>query len=310
MASQISGAIMKKLFLASIALFAFNAGNSALAADLRVKAPVYKAPSPVQVYSWTGFYVGANGGYGWRGRTVTFAGDNDLVGLVPGLIGIALPGSAAFDVRGGFGGVQLGYNWQIAQSWLVGLEADFDGSHIAGSGAGFGTIQIPAPIPPTIATVTADQNLKWFGTVRGRLGLLLTNNLLVYATGGLAYGRVTEAVSLVASSNIAIGGLTGFGCVVGSPCFAGSSARTVGGWTAGGGFEFALWDRVSVKGEYLLLHLGHGDTVTAVATATPLSLAPSTFTAAHSDLNVHIVRVGLNYRFDWGKAPVAVLAKY
>src|SRR4029077_6633616 len=120
------GGIMKTLSLASGVLAVVAGMHGALAADMPLKA---KAPPPV-VWSWTGFYVGANGGYAWRDRTVNFTGNDVLTtGDVP------LPASASFNVRGGFGGVQFGYNWQATRDWLVGLEVDFQGSRIIGSGS-------------------------------------------------------------------------------------------------------------------------------------------------------------------------------
>ena len=143
----------------------------------------------------------------------------------------------------------------------------------------------------------ANQNVKWFGTVRGRLGFLPTNKLLVYGTAGLAYGRVDENVAL----NNAFGvGLLGFGfgynCNSNANCFLGSSSRTPTGWTAGAGLEYAPWNNVSVKAEYLYVNLGGGDAVNVVA-QDGSGATPSSFTAAFSRTDFHVIRGGLNFKF-------------
>ena len=104
---------------------------------MRVKAPVYKAPPPVA--SWTGFYVGANLGYGWEDPTVNFNGDN-IVGAFlvnPALLfpGATSLGPVSFKSKGVLGGLQAGYNWQVSPIWLVGFETDFNWTGINGSGS-------------------------------------------------------------------------------------------------------------------------------------------------------------------------------
>jgi outer membrane immunogenic protein len=138
------------------------------------------------------------------------------------------------------------------------------------------------------------------------LGWLPFDNLLVYGTGGFAYGRVerTGNFTLVPGP----GGLTGVGqkfgafsydCGIGvaNPCFAGSSGDTATGWTAGGGLEWAFLPNWSLKGEYLFVSL-HNDSLTETAQAVlnPGDI-PASFNANFSRANYNIVRVGLNYQF-------------
>jgi outer membrane immunogenic protein len=96
---------------------------------------------------------------------------------------------ATFGIGGGFGGFQAGYNWQ-SNRWLAGVEADFDWAAIKGNGTSNFTLEV---FP---ANYQATENIKWFGTVRARLGWLPTDNLLLYGTGGLAYGRVEAGAIL------------------------------------------------------------------------------------------------------------------
>ncbi|WP_159726110.1 outer membrane protein [Methylosinus sp. Ce-a6] len=176
--------------LSALAVAAALSAGAAHAADLpyRKDAPVFAPPPPV--FSWTGAYVGLNIGGG-------FKADNSF--------------GAAGDVSGVVGGGQIGYNYQISPLFVVGLETDFQGTSLRSSGF----------LNPNVS-------LPWFGTVRGRVGLaLLDSQLLVYGTGGFAYGELN----------------TPFG----------SDTRT--GWTAGGGVEWAFLPNWSAKVEYLYTDL-------------------------------------------------------
>jgi outer membrane immunogenic protein len=155
--------MMKKILLAGVALAALSA-SSAFAADLpsRTAAPV--APiAAVPVFTWTGFYVGVNAGYGWNSSDPTLY--NPATGITY---------SASND--GGFvGGGQIGYNYQMG-SVVLGIETDLQYADITKTS----TVFVGAT-PYTIG-----HNMDWFGTVRGRIGFAFDRALL-YATGGLAY---------------------------------------------------------------------------------------------------------------------------
>lgn len=286
---------MKRLMAAGVALVAMAASGAAFAADLGSR-PVYKAPMATPPAGWTGFYVGGNVGYGWQDPTVSFTG-TDRSGAAAALLTGGFGGTAAppasYGIGGVTGGVQFGYNWQFDRRWVVGFETDFNGSGISGSGASTFNAALGTP-----ATIADRQSLDWFGTVRARLGVLATDQLLIYGTGGLAYGRVKENTSLTSPLSFGLLNVAGdFNCTAGQPCFSGSSSRIATGWTAGVGAEYAVTQSLTVKAEYLYFDLGGGDAVNVVATSpTPGSL-PSTFSASHSRMDFNIVRVGANYRF-------------
>jgi outer membrane immunogenic protein len=292
---------MIKSMLAGAALVAAVAG-SAQAADMPLKA----RPAPVPVYSWTGFYGGINGGYAWSDPSVTFTPGDPMIQFYTcaGNAGgtCALPASS--KLQGGFGGLQAGYNWQVNRYFLAGLEADFQGSAIRGSATN--PTFLIAGVPAQIAS---EHSVTWFGTVRGRLGFLPTDRLLIYGTGGFAYGRV-EANSLMTLGGggalIANFGF-GFNCLVGVAfpnCFTGSSARTATGWTVGGGFEFALSQNISLKAEYLYVNLGTNDHALVAISTLGTGSQPASYIVSRK-VDYSLARVGLNYRFD-----PPVVAKY
>ena len=161
-----------------------------------------KAPATVVANSWSGFYFGGNFGYGRKDPTVTFSpNDPFMAAIFAGTVGISgnqpLATSLDFNIKGATGGLQAGYNWQFHPSLVVGVEADFNFSAIKGDGSvsslyeAGGMVNIIVP-----ETITASQEVKWYSTVRVRLGWLAANNLLFFGTGGFAFGRIDEAVNL------------------------------------------------------------------------------------------------------------------
>jgi outer membrane immunogenic protein len=148
--------------------------------------------------------------------------------------------------------------------------------------------------------VTAAQKTDWYGTVRGRVGWLATPNLLVFGTGGFAFGRMVESANFGFSSvaaNSVTGSLGGFSfhCLTNAPCFTGSSGTTQTGWTAGAGAEYLLDQHWTAKIEYQFVDLGT-DTVRLTAVAMVPGNSPSSFNLALRD-RFNVVRVGLNHRF-------------
>ncbi len=280
---------MQKIVI-GIAAIATLIGTPALAADMVVKAP---PPAPAPVYSWTGFYIGANIGGGWGAQSVDYA-PNDPMAVILFQSGGGPP-PASFTSSGILGGIQLGYNYQFDSHWLVGFETDFDGSGVRGSGSTSGTF---APYYKAPFNAPVQDGIDWFGTVRARLGYLPTNNLLVYSTGGFAYGRVAQSGSWDTNVGFAFGdGFHTVNCFGANPsCFAGSSSHVTTGWTAGGGLEYSLWQKWTLRAEYLYVSLGSGSITETVLGPTPGAL-PSSFNANFSRTNFNVVRVGLNYEF-------------
>ena len=275
---------MKKLFFAASILA--TTSLSAWAADMPVKAPI---ASP---YNWTGFYLGAKVGGGWGNRNVNFSANDPAAAAVfdPAVAGA--PPSTSFKSSGALGGLQFGYNWQFNRNWLVGMETDFDWSGVKGSGSS------------VVAAVLRDygKRIKWFGTVRARLGYLPMDTVLTYITGGFAYGRVDRSGSYVNNSTLAgfgSGPVGGFGvaCATTATCFSGSSSSVNTGWTVGAGFEYAILKNITLKAEYLYVSLGNKSlTETALVTGGG-GVAPASFNVNYGNSNFNVARVGVNYRF-------------
>jgi len=284
---------MRRISIACIAaIAAVGVSNIASAADLPAKAPIYKAPVAVAP-DWTGFYVGGNIGGGWGNRSVDYS-PNDPASV--SLFSAAVQGgppSASFTSSGVLGGLQLGYNHQFNRSWLIGIETDFDWSGIKGSGTTAGISGVIGPFSNTV-----DEHIKWFGTVRARLGYLPTPNLLAYATGGFAYGKVERTGSYDMGPGGGVASIGGFSavCVPNATCFLGSSSRVAAGWTVGGGLEYAAWQKWTLKAEYLYVSLD-AKSITESAVTFLGGTAPSSFDATYSRANFNVARVGVNYRF-------------
>ena len=246
---------MKRL-LAILALIA--AGSSAAAADLPLPPPVappfYALPI---AYSWSGCYVGGEGGPAWGKSSQTAASGP----------GAGLPITNSFGTTGGLFGVTLGCNYQVA-NFVFGAEGDASFSFITGE-----VNNLPAFIPRR----TSSTDETSFNTLRGRAGFAW-DRLFFYGTGGAAFANVGVDVCAPEIS----------GCV--------SDQQIRTGWVAGGGIEWATWGlpdgSVTLKLEYL-----HADLGTGLLINPPVTINRDTFNSRNVKLTDDIIRVGLNWKF-------------
>jgi outer membrane immunogenic protein len=229
------------------------AAHPTLAADIPTKAPIYSAPVAAPLFNWTGFYVGVQGGYGWGDSRF-----NDGVS------------SNWFDIDGWFAGATIGYNFQLTPNWVAGVEADLS-SGISGS-FGPGNLGQPNGAGWGCGSGPCVTDIKWFGTLRGRLGYAV-NNWLLYGTGGFAWGKLKSEIENTTDFVV---------------------SDTNSGWTAGVGLEYAVSPVWTAKVEYLHVDLGWTKTQGFFK----------------SDTRFDLVRVGINYRFATGKAPGPVMTRY
>ncbi len=218
----------KTVFGASAAALLLATAGSAFAADLPYVAPYQaEAAAPAGYYDWTGFYVGAQAGYTWADPSV---GPN---------------------VDGFLGGVHAGYNHQM-NNWVLGVEGDIeysaaDGSSVSPAGDRF------------------KSELEWMGSVRARVGYAM-DRTLVYATGGVAFGKVDAAST--------VGAVTA------------TDSNTHVGWTAGAGLEYAVTQNITTRAEYRYTDLGDKTYDFGAAGG-----------AGKIGVDSHAVRVGASYKF-------------
>ncbi|GLK76308.1 outer-membrane immunogenic protein [Methylopila jiangsuensis] len=261
---------------AALLLFA----TAASAADLPAYEP---APAMVAVpsFTWSGFYVGAHAGHVWGDHDIRTRGKDAATRL--NVQNRLRPPSVGVDGDGWLFGAQAGYNMQLDGSPIVfGVEADISYADIDDTRR----YDIP-PLAPAAGNIrsTFKQELEYLGTVRARVGYAF-DRVLVYGTGGLAYGEVKTSARFFNNQPPAGGG--------GALGFSDSKSNVEVGYTVGGGVEYAVTDAISVKGEYLYYDLG--DTTLNVNRTAAAPLGQSGYKSRFEN-DGHIARVGVNYRF-------------
>ena len=197
---------------------------------------------------WSGFSVGANGGYGWGDPSS--ANDDTL---------LPFP-----SITGGIAGGQVGFDWQFAQVFVLGLGYEMDWSNISGSASDVVSIGNQS------LGLSASENITYFGDLLPRFGVLLGSNFLAYANGGFDFAHVTGSTSSsINSSSYPVGSFT----------------QTAYGWTIGGGFEWMFIPHWSLGAMYLYNQLNNIDLTTNTGTST---IAINSY---------NIVQASINYRF-------------
>lgn len=204
-----------KLVIAATA-FAALVSSTAVAADL--SRPVMKAPL-APVTSWTGCYIGAQGGWGFGTSKGTLT---NAAGLVPSVYDL--------DIDGGVAGGHIGCQWQSG-IWVWGIEGDGEWSDIKESGL-FG------PPGSAAGTYTIGTEFGGMGSIRGRLGWAVSGQWLIYGTGGWAVAGVKTTYAITGSAPFH------------------TEDETRSGWTAGGGIEWAFAPAWSARAEYRFTDLG------------------------------------------------------
>lgn len=235
-------------------------------------------------FTWTGIYVGANAGYGWGNNNARLHIPRDAGSQTffrPAVTAGAVPGSIGIDQAGFIGGVQVGYNRQF-NKFVLGLETEIDGANIHGStlvrraniGTGFGPF-----------SGSAGSTLNWLFNFRARAGVAVVPQGLLYATGGFAFGGSSHSYSnAFAATNDAFSSLQ-------------NDNKT--GYIVGGGYEWMLNSKLSLKTEYLYYRLVHSTDLTYpggrdIALVATNSIQP--LSNGFRDAG-NVVRLGLNYHF-------------
>ncbi len=265
-----------------------------------------------------------------------------------GLSAATASGNANVNANGGVAGGQIGYNYQAGDGAVVGVEADIQGSGARGSGsfsngAAWNAIvdapfqldlhstALPLQLLPgagvtsvdrsAVSTTTVSKGVDYVGTVRARVGYLALPTLLLYATGGVAYGRVRATTTQSQTINNSVS--TAY-CLNDPTCpanpgslinmYAGAPQASLGGvghysgvrvgWAIGAGFEWLFARSWSLKAEYLYYDLGSKSYASSplVSVGPTLSWMPSAYTINNSVTRVRfngdMLRIGLNYHFN------------
>lgn len=265
--------VLKKTLLAgATALVLIGATSQGNAADIAVKAP---RPVPVaeNVYDWSGFYVGGSLGWDW------IHSDSTSTKLDPAGFGTPRVQSASNSWGGIIGGGQLGYNWVLSRQFLLGIEGDISGANAV----------LNQTIVSADGTAYSSAKIDTFASVRARAGFLAGGNALLYGTGGVAWSqgvfKVTQGPCAI--NPACIGSAVPLGAI---------SSNDISriGWTAGAGIEWGFAPHWSLKAEYLYADFG------------TFTIDRPTFNRTSTlNLTEQIVRVGVNYHFNWGAPVVA-----
>jgi outer membrane immunogenic protein len=215
------------------------------------------------VADWAGFYFGANAGYARNGSNLL------------NIEAANLYSEAALTAEGALGGLQAGYNWQ-RDRFVLGIEADFQGTNLTGSTAA--SLPASAASPGLSTSAQAKTSLDWFGTVRGRAGAAVFCQGLIYATGGFAYGQSDQTLSL-----------TGYNAPNQKTASSASSGVATG-YTVGGGFEWAFNRAWSFKSEYQYIAFS------TVDPAQEFTVGNQAFSGTfQAERTYQTVRAGVNY---------------
>jgi outer membrane immunogenic protein len=272
---------MRAPLIALLGIVAMAGIQSASAADLEPQ--YFKAPPPIPVFSWTGFYLGAN--LGGSSSTVSFQGTQ----ATP-FGSTAFGGVAGSNGDSGFmAGGAIGFNYEFPMHVVVGVEGDGDWVNLVSSIGSCSTFASGV----AAGCATNSTTLNNFETVRGRLGYALPwGPIMVYGTGGWARASVSGNSTL---------NCLGPGCGAVTLPFTGGTAsfsNTPSGWTAGGGVEWAFVPNWTLRMEYLHLEFDNVGTSYASTVFAPGPI-PST-THITSNNGVQVWRIGLSYLFHVG----------
>jgi outer membrane immunogenic protein len=255
------------------------------------------------VNPWSGWYAGLNAGYLDGATGISTAG---LITSASSFAGNSAAMAASVTNQlstgqgGALGGVQIGYNRLVSPVLLAGLEADIQGSSLRGNASAASAVTTVGGFFNDTATaaITASRSLDYIGTVRARLGAIVTPSTLLYITGGLAYGGVKS------TANVTQGFVIAFPPSPAANVTSGSFSDTRVGYTIGAGGEWMIASKWSVKAEYLYYDLGtanYGAGISSFDAGLVLSNGFGIDTVATSTrvrFNGNIARIGVNYHLD------------
>ncbi len=232
--------------------------------NAQAQITTYKSPANGSAYSWTGPYLGVSLGEHWTNANFTAV---SIGGAPPPFA----PTSRLVEIPTFRVGGYLGYNWQLAPTWLIGVEGDFAwaNSSVTKPGVVGGT---PAPV----AGDSTKSEVFWDSSLRGRAGFLVTPTWLLYGTSGVAWQKIAATTTCSAATCPAIGG------------GAQTDSRIITGWTVGGGIEGIVWTNWILRAEYRF---------SDYPTWRYTYFSGAAASVNDSKIQTHIASVGLAYKF-------------
>ena len=273
---------MRRWIFIGLAAAAIGATSRAHAADLAPAPP----PAAPPAFNWAGFYLGGFAGGSLAGSSQGYSVSSAyLTANLPSLIPfVNSAGSQSLSANGVDLGIEAGYNWNVANAFVLGVAGDVSWGNLNGGRATSGIL----PIVQLPYAINQQLSADWRGSLRLRAGVTPLDNLLVYATGGPAFGHFTYQASYWDQL------LPPF--APGNETEASSFQAIRMGWTLGTGAEWALSHNWSLTGEYR--HSEYG----ALGGTGVLQLQQPASTAylGHSSGAIHVdsLRLGVNYHFD------------
>jgi outer membrane immunogenic protein len=275
---------MKRLFLSGAALAALMATTlpNTYAADFENNSSPSVLPP-----SWTGFYLGANVGGGRSRETFSQAflaarGSSTFIIVNPPTPNLVTGTNGLGSVFGG----HFGYNSQVGGSGIVGVEADISATTIKGSQSASNVYNQFAGVGTLTQVGTLETKLRDLGSVRAKLGFVPWDSVLIYGTGGLAWGQVDEALTTAQTGSL------------GSSTGTSSGSVTRFGWSAGAGADWKIGQNVILGVLYLHYDLGSASaTLTSVSSQVGLLGVASSFTLPKSNLTGDTVAARISWLF-------------
>ena len=209
---------MRKSLLIGCLCFCARRRDLHLAADLAGEGATCTAPAAIPVFSWTGFYLGANIGGAWSHSTLT----ESVTGA-----------NFSANNSGFIGGGQFGYNWQFNNNWVLGIEGDIDGTSINKTSNG---------VPTAIGTLQGSLSTDWIATLAGRIGYTF-DHWMFYAKGGGAWVQDSATLSNLTTGASASASNTNSGWMAG----VGVEWAFAGPWSAKVEYNHIGLDTLSVS---------------------------------------------------------------
>ena len=271
---------MRKIFVALIAAAGMTAAGAQYAGAADLALPYKAPPPPPPPPSWTGFYIGVNGGAGWGTTTSNLnVGQTLALNGIPGIT-LVVP-LAQTSLNGWLAGGQIGYNYQMG-NFVFGIEGDGDWDNISGTS-------------PCVLIFNCSSKVQWTADITGRIGVLPVQNLLVYLKGGGAWAGVHD--NFGNSIGGTIGPITFTGTITSS------FNQTQFGGLLGIGAEYLFAPRWTAKVEYTYADYGkQNETPMLTASGGITGIGAGAITipvATQTELQVHTVKAGVNYIFSF-----------